>query len=71
MADGTKTLALSACDDALKISVANIGSVLLNGLISAKSEKARNDAKEKARKGVQLTKEAHGAMLEIVDSVFT
>jgi hypothetical protein len=71
MAGDPKALALEACDDALKDSVSNISSVLLNAFISAKTDKARQDAMEKARKGVMLSKDTHTAMRGVVDAVFT
>lgn len=71
MPDSRQAEALAACDDALKTSVSNISSVLLNGLISAKTAKQRQAAIDAARKGIELTKETHSAMRDIVESVFS
>ena len=70
MAADTKSVALDACDEALKISIGNISSVLLNALASAKSDHDRTDAADRARKGVQISKDAHTVMKGIVEAVF-
>ena len=71
MADDPKALALDACDEALKASVTNIASALLNAFISAKSDIDRRSAIERAHRGVELTKETHDSMKGIVGTVFT
>jgi hypothetical protein len=71
MSSDPKDLALQACDDALKDSVSKISSVLLNEFISAKTDKGRQGATERARKGVALSKDTHTAMRAVVESVFT
>jgi len=71
MADARQNEALAACDDALRTSISNISSVLLNRLISAKTAKQRQTAVDAAQRGVELTKETHSTMRGIVESVFS
>jgi hypothetical protein len=68
--DTPRSAALDACDDALKESVSRISSVLLNALISAKSDKDRQDAADAASKGLQLSKDTHGTMKRLVEAIF-
>lgn len=70
MADEPKSMALEACDDALKERVSRISSNLMDALTSAKSDKAKQAAIDAARKGLELSRETHTTMIELVDKVF-
>lgn len=70
MAGDARMVAIEACDGALSDSVNKISLVLMNAFTSATTEKGRNTAVERARKGLELSKEVHTAMRGLVEDTF-
>lgn len=70
MPDDPKSSAVAGCDDALRDSVGKISAVLMNALISAATDQQRQTAIERARRGIEVSKETHATMKGLVNQVF-